>query len=208
MPATTLPACLKASGLALHFLRKGLPRRSWACPAALRGVLKGEGASATTAPKCTKERGRGFLADLRKKAGSALPPPRAPQLSPPPNPQTCRSAAVSRPWTCYARRDFARKMGSSGPNGPHRKPPLRGGMLRMSWRYAPWSTRLVRFQKPGASRSKQAAQHDKQQLPKLDTTHNSTQLVCYPANTLCSSSPVGEGGTSRYLFSLSLSLIR
>ena len=26
----------------------------WACPAALRGVLKGEGASATTAPKCTK----------------------------------------------------------------------------------------------------------------------------------------------------------
>ena len=48
-----------------------------------------------------------------------------------------------------ARRDFARKMGSSGPNGPHRKPPLRGGMLRMSWRYAPWSTRLVGFQKPG-----------------------------------------------------------
>ena len=51
VPATTLPACLKASGLALHFLRKGLPRRSWACPAALRGVLKGEGASATTEPK-------------------------------------------------------------------------------------------------------------------------------------------------------------
>ena len=35
------------------------------------------------------------------------------------------STAVSRPWTRYARRDFARKMGSSGPNGPHRKPPLR-----------------------------------------------------------------------------------
>ena len=34
--------------------RKGLPRRSCACPVALRGVLKGEGASATTAPKCTK----------------------------------------------------------------------------------------------------------------------------------------------------------
>ena len=43
-----------STGLALHFMRKGLPRRSWACPAALRGVLKGEGASATTAPKCTK----------------------------------------------------------------------------------------------------------------------------------------------------------
>ena len=54
------------------------------------------------------------------------------------------TTAMSRPWTRYARRDFARKMGSSGPNGPHRKPPLRGGMLRMSWRYAPWSTRLVR----------------------------------------------------------------
>ena len=27
----------------------------------------------------------------------------------------------------------------TGPNGPHRKPPLRGGTLRMSWRYAPWS---------------------------------------------------------------------
>ena len=54
MPATTLPARLKSStGLALHFLRKGLPRRSGACPAALRGVLKGEGASATTAPQCT-----------------------------------------------------------------------------------------------------------------------------------------------------------
>ena len=58
------------------------------------------------------------------------------------------TTAVSRPWTRYARRDFARKMGFSGPNGPHRKPPLRGGMLRMSWRYAPWSTRLVGFQKP------------------------------------------------------------
>ena len=35
-------------------LRKGLPRRSWACPAAQRGVLNAEGASATTtAPKCT-----------------------------------------------------------------------------------------------------------------------------------------------------------
>ena len=43
-----------STGLALHFMRKGLPRRSWACPVALRGVLKGEGASATTAPKCTK----------------------------------------------------------------------------------------------------------------------------------------------------------
>ena len=54
VPATTLPARLKSSsGLALHFLRKGLPRRSGACPAALRGVLNGEGASATTAPKCT-----------------------------------------------------------------------------------------------------------------------------------------------------------
>ena len=49
------PACMKSStGLALHFMRTGLPRRSWACPAALRGVLKGEGASETTAPKCTK----------------------------------------------------------------------------------------------------------------------------------------------------------
>ena len=57
-------------------------------------------------------------------------------------------AALTRPWTRYARRDFARKMGFSGANGPHRKPPLRGGMLRMSWRYAPWSTRLVRFEKP------------------------------------------------------------
>ena len=48
------------------------------------------------------------------------------------------STVVTRPWwAAYARRDFARKMGSSGPNGPHRKPPLRGGMLRMSWRYAP-----------------------------------------------------------------------
>ena len=43
-----------STGLALHFMRKGLPRRSWACPATLRGVLKGEGAAATTAPKCTK----------------------------------------------------------------------------------------------------------------------------------------------------------
>ena len=34
--------------------RTKVPRRSWACPAALRGVLKGEGAAATTAPKCTK----------------------------------------------------------------------------------------------------------------------------------------------------------
>ena len=31
-----------------------LTRRSWACPAAQRGVLNAEGASATTAPKCTK----------------------------------------------------------------------------------------------------------------------------------------------------------
>ena len=55
VPETTLPVRMKSStGLALHFMRKGLPRRSWACPAALRGVLKGEGASATTAPKCTK----------------------------------------------------------------------------------------------------------------------------------------------------------
>ena len=54
MPETTFPARMKSStGLALHFMRKGLPRRSWACPAALRGVLKGEGAAATTAPKCT-----------------------------------------------------------------------------------------------------------------------------------------------------------
>ena len=53
----TLPARMKSStGLALHFMRKGLPRRSWACPVALRGVLKGEGASATTAPKCTQVR--------------------------------------------------------------------------------------------------------------------------------------------------------
>ena len=59
------------------------------------------------------------------------------------------STVVTRPWTRYARRDFARKMGFSGPNGPHRKPPLRGGMLRMSWRYAPWSTRLAGFQQPG-----------------------------------------------------------
>ena len=43
--------------------------------------------------------------------------------------------------TVYARRDFARKMGFSGANGPHRKPPLRGGMLRMSWRYAPRGAR-------------------------------------------------------------------
>ena len=43
-----------STGLALHFMRTGLPRRSWACPAALRGVLKGEGAAETTAPKCTK----------------------------------------------------------------------------------------------------------------------------------------------------------
>ena len=35
-------------------MHKGLPRRSWACPVAQRGVLNGEGASATTAPKCTK----------------------------------------------------------------------------------------------------------------------------------------------------------
>ena len=35
-------------------MHKGLPRRSWACPAALRGVLKGEGASATTAPQCNR----------------------------------------------------------------------------------------------------------------------------------------------------------
>ena len=48
-----------STGLALHFMRKGLPRRSWACPAALRGVLDGEGASATTAPKCTKVLGGG-----------------------------------------------------------------------------------------------------------------------------------------------------
>ena len=43
-------------------MRKGLPRRSWACPAALRGVLKGEGASATTAPKCTKVHPRAKIA--------------------------------------------------------------------------------------------------------------------------------------------------
>ena len=43
-----------STGLALHFMRKGLPRRSWACPVAQRGVLNGEGAFATTAPKCTK----------------------------------------------------------------------------------------------------------------------------------------------------------
>ena len=43
-----------STGLALHFMRKGLPRRSWACPVAQRGVLNGEGASATTAPKCTE----------------------------------------------------------------------------------------------------------------------------------------------------------
>ena len=49
VPETTFPARLKSStGLALHFMRKGLPRRSWACPVALRGVLNGEGASATT----------------------------------------------------------------------------------------------------------------------------------------------------------------
>ena len=30
--------------------------------------------------------------------------------------------------------------------------PRSGGMLRMSWRYAPWSTRLVQFQKPGCVR--------------------------------------------------------
>ena len=35
-------------------MHKGLPRRSWACPAALRGVFNAEGASETTAPKCTK----------------------------------------------------------------------------------------------------------------------------------------------------------
>ena len=51
-----------STGLALHFMRKGLPRRSWACPVAQRGVLNGEGASATTAPKCTKVLG----AALRK----------------------------------------------------------------------------------------------------------------------------------------------
>ena len=67
VPATTLPARMKSStGLALHFMRTGLPRRSGACPVALRGVLNGEGASATTAPKCTKVRfrsdeGRVFL---------------------------------------------------------------------------------------------------------------------------------------------------
>ena len=56
VPETTLPARMKSStGLALHFMRTGLPRRSGACPVALRGVLNGEGASATTAPKCTKE---------------------------------------------------------------------------------------------------------------------------------------------------------
>ena len=60
VPATTFPARMKSStGLALHFMRKGLPRRSWACPVALRGVLNGEGASATTAPKCTKGQLRG-----------------------------------------------------------------------------------------------------------------------------------------------------
>ena len=65
--------------------------------------------------------------------------------------QSTRCAALrTQPRTRYVRRDFALKMWSSRPNGPHRKPPLRGGMLRMSWRYAPWSTRLVRFQKPGA----------------------------------------------------------
>ena len=34
---------------------------SGACPVALRGVLKGEGASATTAPKCTKVRASVFI---------------------------------------------------------------------------------------------------------------------------------------------------
>ena len=37
---------------------------------------------------------------------------------------------------------------------------------------APYRRRL------SASCSKQAAQHDNQQLPKLGTTHNSTQLAC------------------------------
>jgi hypothetical protein len=29
----------------------------------------------------------------------------------------------------------------------------------MSWRYAPWSTRLVRFQKPGIVALRQITQH-------------------------------------------------
>ena len=49
--SSCVPDSVGACPSAMH---KGLPRRSWACPAALRGVLKGEGASATTAPKCTK----------------------------------------------------------------------------------------------------------------------------------------------------------
>ena len=53
--SSCVPDSVGACPSAMH---KGLPRRSWACPAALRGVLKGEAASATTAPKCTKVQAR------------------------------------------------------------------------------------------------------------------------------------------------------
>ena len=49
--SSCVPDSVGACPSAMH---KGLPRRSWACPVAQRGVLNGEGASATTAPKCTK----------------------------------------------------------------------------------------------------------------------------------------------------------
>ena len=60
------------------------------------------------------------------------------------------------PWVPSDAREAQRISGKSvtsprqGMASQACKPPLRGGMLRMSWRYAPWSTRLVRFQKPGA----------------------------------------------------------
>ena len=54
-------------------------------------------------------------------------------------------------------------------SGTRNPPPVRSGLNIPA---APYRRRL------SASRSKQAAQHDKQQLPKLVTTHNSTQLAC------------------------------
>ena len=48
-----LPAATTAFMASAQFFTRALLGRTWACPAGLRGLLNGEGASATTAPKCT-----------------------------------------------------------------------------------------------------------------------------------------------------------
>ena len=77
--------------------------------------------------------------------------------------QSCVGFVGGREWSVDA-----------GPAGPVER--FHGGMHHVTSGLkipaAPYRRRL------SASRSKQAAQHDNQQLPKLVTTHNSTQLAC------------------------------